>query len=146
MRLLSRGSHDLNVDEDFTWWRHQMETFSALLAICAENSPVPGEYPTQRPVARSFDVYFDLRPDKLLSKQSWGWWSETLSHSLWRHRNEWWALILYMYITDMHASVVVARTVMRYFGMTFWRNTILHEVGTIKSGHVCGARKCSNLP
>ena len=73
---------------DNTWWRHQMETFSALLAICAGNSPVPGEFPTQRPVTRSFDVYFDLRPDKRLSKQSWGWWFETLSHSLWRHRND----------------------------------------------------------
>ena len=38
-----------------------METFSALLAICAENSPVPGEFPAQRPVTRSFDVFFDLR-------------------------------------------------------------------------------------
>ena len=38
-----------------------METFSALLAICAGNSPVPGEFPAQRPVARSFDVFFDLR-------------------------------------------------------------------------------------
>ena len=37
-----------------------METFSALLAICAGNSPVPGEFPTQRPVTRSFDVFFDL--------------------------------------------------------------------------------------
>ena len=64
-----------------------METFSALLAICAGNSPVHGEFPTQRPVTRSFDVYFDLRPDKRLSKQLWGWWFETLSHSLWRHRN-----------------------------------------------------------
>ena len=53
-----------------SWWRHQMETFSALLAICAGNSPVPGEFPTQRPVTRSFDVYFDLRPNKRLSKQS----------------------------------------------------------------------------
>ena len=52
------------------WWRHKMETFSALLAICAGNSPVPGEFPPQRPVTRSFDVYFDLRPDKRLSKQS----------------------------------------------------------------------------
>ena len=69
------------------WWRHQMETFFALLAICAGNSPVPGEFPTQRPVTRSFDVYFDLRPNKRLSKQSWGWWFETLSWSLWRHCN-----------------------------------------------------------
>ena len=51
------------------------------------NSPVPGEFPTQRPVTRSFDVFFDLRLNKRLSKQSWGWWSETLSRSLWRHRN-----------------------------------------------------------
>ena len=65
-----------------------METFAALLAICAGNSPVPGEFPTQRPVTRSFDVYFDLRPNKWLSKQSWGWWFETLSCSLWRHRND----------------------------------------------------------
>ena len=50
-----------------------METFSALLAICAGNSPVPGEFPVQRPVTRSFDVFVDLRPTKRLSKQSWGW-------------------------------------------------------------------------
>ena len=68
-------------------WRHQMETFSALLAICAGHSPVPGECPTQRPVTRSFDVYFDLRPNKRLSKQSLGWWFETLSPPLWPHRN-----------------------------------------------------------
>ena len=64
-----------------------MEIFSALLAICAGNSPVTGEFPTQRPVTRSFDVYFDLRPKERLSKQWWGWWFETLSRSLWRHRN-----------------------------------------------------------
>ena len=34
-----------------------METFSALLAICVGNSPVPGEFPAQRPVTRSFDVF-----------------------------------------------------------------------------------------
>ena len=73
---------------DDSWWRHQMETFSALLAICARNSPVPGEFPTQRPVTRSFDVFFDLRLNKRLNKQSWGWWLETLSRPLWRHCNE----------------------------------------------------------
>ena len=64
-----------------------METFSALLTFCAGNSPVPGEFPTQRPVTRNFDVYFDLRPNKRLTKHSWGWWFETLSRSLWCHRN-----------------------------------------------------------
>ena len=70
------------------WWRHQMETFSALLAICAGNSPVTGEFPAQRSVRRSFDVFFDLRPNKRLSKLSWGWWFETLSRTLWRQCNE----------------------------------------------------------
>ena len=70
-----------------SWWLHQMETFSALLAICTGNSPVPGEFPAQRPVTRRFDVFFDLRLNKRLSKQSWGWWFETLSRPLWRRRN-----------------------------------------------------------
>ena len=65
------------------WWRQQMETFSALLVFCAGNSPVGGEFPAQRPVTRSFDVFFDLRLNKALNKQSWGWWSETLSSPLW---------------------------------------------------------------
>ena len=71
-----------------SWWRHQMETFSVLLAICAGNSPVTGEFSAQRPVTQSFDVFFDLRLNKRLSKQSWwGWWFETLSRPLWRHYN-----------------------------------------------------------
>ena len=49
-----------------------METFSALLAICVGNSPMTGELPAQRPVTRSFDVFFDLRLNKRLSKQWWG--------------------------------------------------------------------------
>ena len=63
----------------FSWWRHPMETFSVLLAICVGNSPVTGEFPTQRPVTRIFDVFFDLRLNKRLSKQSGGWWFETPS-------------------------------------------------------------------
>ena len=64
-----------------------METFSASLAICAGNSPVPGEFSAQRPVTRRFDVFCDLRLSKRLSKQWWGWWFETLSRPLWRHCN-----------------------------------------------------------
>ena len=60
-----------------------METYSALLAICVGNSPVTGEFPAQRPVMRSFDVFFDLRLIKWLSKQWWGWWFEMPSHPLW---------------------------------------------------------------
>ena len=65
------------------WWRrHQMETFSALLDICA------GEFPAQRLVTWSLDVFFDLPTNKQLSKQSWGWWFEMPSCSLWRQCND----------------------------------------------------------
>ena len=72
---------------DFSWWRHQIETFSSLLALCVGDSPVTGEFPTQRPVTRSFDVFFDLRLNKRLNKQSRLRWFETPSRSLWRHYN-----------------------------------------------------------
>ena len=61
----------LTAKPHFLWWRHQIETFSALLAICAGNSPVTGEFPAQRPVTQSFDVFFDLCLNKRLSKQWW---------------------------------------------------------------------------
>ena len=61
------------------WWRHQMETFSALLALCAGNSPVP--------VTSPHKAITDLRLHKRLSKQSWGWWFDTPSWSLWRQCN-----------------------------------------------------------
>ena len=67
------------------WRRHQMETFSALLALCVGNSLVTGEFPSKRPVARSSEVFFGLRLNKQLSKQSQGWWFEMPSCSLWCH-------------------------------------------------------------
>ena len=45
-----------------------METFSVLLALCAENSQVTREFPSQRPVTWSFDVFFDLGLNKRVSK------------------------------------------------------------------------------
>ena len=73
-----------------TWWRHQMETFSASLALCEGNPPVIGGLSSQRPVTRSFDVVFDLCLNKRLKKQSRRRWSETPSRSLWRLRNDRW--------------------------------------------------------
>ena len=83
LRPLCTSNHSILL-HGFSWWRHQMETFSALLALCAGNSPVNGEFPSQRPVTRSFDVFFDLRL-KRLSKQSRRLWFETPSHLSWRH-------------------------------------------------------------
>ena len=70
-----------------SWWLHQMETFFALLAICAGNSPITGEFRAQWPVTLSFDIFFDLCLNERLSKQSWGWWFETTLHPLWCHCN-----------------------------------------------------------
>ena len=62
-----------------------METFSALLAICAGNSPAPVNSPHK---GQSRGAFLDLRLNKRLSKQSWGWRFGTLSRPLWRHSNE----------------------------------------------------------
>ena len=49
--------------------------------------------PPQRPVTPSSEIFFDLRMNKLLSKQWWCWWFETPLRPLWFHCNEqvhWW--------------------------------------------------------
>ena len=70
-----------------SWWRHQLKTFSTLLALCAWNSLATGEFPSQRPVARSFDIFFDLCLNKQLNKQLRHRWFETPLCSLWCHHN-----------------------------------------------------------
>ena len=70
-----------------SWWRHQMETFSAFPAFCAGISPVTGEFPTKRAVTRSFEAFFDLRLIRQLSKQWRHRWFETPSHWSWRRCN-----------------------------------------------------------
>ena len=60
--------------------------FRVIGPLCGEFTG-PGEFPTQRSVTRSFDVFFDLRLNKRLSKQPWGWWFEMPSWSLWRQCN-----------------------------------------------------------
>ena len=79
---------DCYAHTEASWWRHQMETFFALLVLCERNPPVSGHLPSQRPVTWSFDVYFDLRLNKWLIKQSRRRWFETPSRSLWRHCND----------------------------------------------------------
>ena len=102
--ILAKGSM---VSDWSPWWRHQMEKFSALLAFCAGNSPVPGDFPAQRPVTRSVDVFFDLGLNIRLSKQSWGWWFETPSRPLWRHCN------LYIPLSRIRGGVVPTKVPVR---------------------------------
>ena len=55
--------------------------------LVRENSPLTGEFPSQGPATRSFDVFFDMCLNKLLDKQSRRRWFETPSRSLWRYFN-----------------------------------------------------------
>ena len=88
-----------------TWWRYQMETFSALLAIYVGNSPVTGEFPAQRPVTRSFEVFVDLR----LNKRSWGWWvNNREAGDFGRHRAHYDVIVMFVEII-VHALFVYCR-------------------------------------
>ena len=74
--LLTPTKHDYV--ESISWRRHQMETFSALLVVCAGNSPVTGEFPSQWPVTRSFFSVICARIN--------GWVNNREADDLRRHR------------------------------------------------------------
>ena len=84
---LSCKSRRISTGINVSWWPHQMETFSALLTLCDGNPLVTGGFPPQRQVTRRFDVFFGMRLNKRLNKQSRRRWFQTPSHSLWRHCN-----------------------------------------------------------
>ena len=65
-----RAGYEMRLEVIKAWWRHQMKTISSSLVICAGNSPVHGEFPAQRPLTRSFRVFFNLRLNEHLNKQS----------------------------------------------------------------------------
>ena len=86
-----------------------------------------GEFPAQRPVTRSFDVFFDLQPNKRLSKQWWGWSFQTASCPLWRHRNVtdsccvhliWWRGIFYWFL-PLFVSLYIIQVLPHIFPLNF---------------------------
>ena len=77
--MMTRIKHD-----DVTKWKY----FPRYWPFVAGNSPITGEFPAQRPMTRNFDVSFDLCLNKRLSKQWWGWWSETQSCPLWHCKDD----------------------------------------------------------
>ena len=119
----------LSLHDDVIKWKHL--TFSALLAICVGNSLVTVEFPAQRPV--SFDVFFDLRLNKWLSKQSWGWWFEIPLCPLWHHCNELWLnrcckisyiLIFSSLIFFQYISVVEIFLNLSEIRIKYWQNLL----------------------
>ena len=86
----------IGLDWNFALWRHHMEVFFTLLASCADNSPVTGEFPSQRASNACFDVSFDVSLNiKRLNKQSSCRWFETPGCSFSRHCNETHSFIIF---------------------------------------------------
>ena len=83
-------------------WRHQMETFSALLALCVENPSVTSGFPTQRPVTGSFDAFFDLRLNGCISNRDAG--------DLRRHRAYYDVSVMYWYTYIYVCDVNIVHT------------------------------------
>ena len=97
----------------FTWWRHQTETFSALLAICAGNS--------HKGQLRGALMVFYLRPNKRLSKQWWGWWFETPSSPLWCHCN----------VTHLHTHSNLLLTLKKHEDVITWKCNVFRLSGPL---------------
>ena len=93
-----------SVYDDVIKWKHFPRDWPFVRGIHHSS-----EFPAQRLVTRSFDIFCDLRLNKRLRKQSWGWWFETASRPLWRYCNEfqrhqlrrWWLVDDLMYELGM---------------------------------------------
>ena len=98
----SNGWHGTYITQFFTaWWRHQMDTFSAILALFAGNSQVTGEFSTQRPVTRSFDAFFDLRLNKC-------WVNNREAGDLRPHRAHYGVIVMQIWVTFLcHQAIVI---------------------------------------
>ena len=96
--------------------------------LCGEFTG-PRWIPAQRPVTRSFEVFFHLHPNKRLSKQSWGWWVQTLSRPLWRQCNGiLWDVITYLVLgpksSYIHIYIYYATLTIHH---VTWRQEIYYE-------------------
>ena len=85
-----------------------MTSFSALLAICEGTSPVPGEFPKQGPVTRSFDVFFDLRIN--------GWVNTGEAGDLRRHRAHYDVIVIWkkLWTKELSNSLCLAGQVEKW--------------------------------
>ena len=95
-----------------------------LLALCAGNSTVIGEFPAQRPVTWSFDAFFDLRLNIRLSKQSLGWWFEMPSCSLWCHCNDVPHYAIYIYSAMTNEQTMLTHKQLKMHGCVLIRLSV----------------------
>ena len=77
-----------------------------VIGLCTGNTPVTAEFPSQRPVTRSFALFLDLHLNKRLSKQSRRRWFEKPSRSLWRHCNEYLSYLQSTWLTGHNSNLI----------------------------------------
>ena len=92
---------------------------------------VTGEFHSQRPVTRRFDIFYDLRLNKRLSKRSESWWFETPQRSIWRHcnvtpsiNNTHYLEVVYHYVTLRHLSPFIGAK----FAINLWSTTCTQAI------------------
>ena len=104
---------------------------SPLLGLRAGNSWATAEFPSQKPVMRSFGVFFDRHLDKPRSKQSWRRWFETPWHSLWRHCNEYAICVTITLMRHHLINTAIELRVLCYAHVTsFWWRIVVFQTGT----------------
>ena len=72
--------------DDAVKWKHS----SAPLTICEGNQPVPGGFPSQRPMTRSFAIFLWCAPEQTAEQTMRMPWFNMPWRSLWRCLNKWW--------------------------------------------------------
>ena len=96
-------------------------------------STVNGEFPSQRLLIGRFDVFFDLSPNKRLSKRSKRRSFETLSRPLWRHCNDPQKGLMMKGVFTCHDLVIKRWEVEESQAMIGYTKTILPSVWLITS-------------
>ena len=109
--------------QEVTDWLQYMMT-SSNGNISRVTCPLSGEFPAQRPVTRSFDVLFDLRPNKWMKKQSWGCLFQMPSCSLWRHCNDNFQVSKHLFISMILSSVLPMQHTINHTKWPLWQ--LLH--------------------
>ena len=109
-----------------TWWRHQMETFSMLLALCVGSSTVPGEFPpAKRPVTRSCDVFF-------ICPWTNGWVNTRDGGDLRRHRAHYGITVMFWYRRFISNYDYTHTHQKNYYHNGYGDNTIVIKAKIIK--------------
>ena len=108
---LLTGISNIEKTTSLSWWLHQMETFSALLAISCREFTGCRWIPFTKASNEEPCCFFDLRLNKRLSKQSRHRWFETPSCSLWRHFNDigtylWFWCTLFRHVLQLDKTVI----------------------------------------